>query len=323
MDHTLLEQLSKVTVEEQKILDGHQDINQSIYTQRNEWVVDCDKLLQKGKLIQVRPHTRFVHFPKHTHNYIEVIYMCKGSTTHIVDGNKVVLREGDLLFLNQNACQEILPAGDDDIAVNFIVLPQFFDVTFSMIGEEENLLREFLIGCLRKDSRVPSYLYFHVSEVLPIQNLLENMIWTVWNDQQNKRSINQITMGLLFLQLLNHMDKIEYGQNPYEKNVIAQTLAYVEEHYKEGTLTQLATMMNQDVYWLSREIKKLTGKTYKEILQTKRLNQAMYLLVHTKISVSDIIQSVGYDNTSYFYRIFRKQFGMTPTECRKVREIGY
>lgn len=323
MDHTLLEQLSKVTVEEQKILDGHHDVNQSIYTEKNDWVVDCDKLLQKGKLIQVRPLTRFVHFPKHTHNYIEVIYMCKGSTTHIVDGNKVVLREGDLLFLNQNACQEILPAGDDDIAVNFIVLPQFFDMTFSMIGEEENLLREFLIGCLRKDSIVPSYLYFHVSEVLPIQNLLENMIWTIWNDQQNKRSINQITMGLLFLQLLNHMDKIEYGQNPYEKKVIDQTLTYVEEHYKEGTLTQLAIMMNKDVYWLSREIKKLTGKTYKEILQTKRLNQAMYLLVHTKMSVSDIIQSVGYDNTSYFYRIFRKQFGMTPTECRKVREIGY
>ena len=58
-------------------------------------VIDSKRLLQKGKLIQVRPHTRFVHFPQHTHNYIEVIYMCQGSTTHILNGSEVVLEEGE------------------------------------------------------------------------------------------------------------------------------------------------------------------------------------------------------------------------------------
>ena len=64
--------------------------------------MDSEKLLKKGKLIQVRPHTRFVNFPKHRHNYVEVIYMCQGTTTHILNGSRVVLEEGDLLFLNQN-----------------------------------------------------------------------------------------------------------------------------------------------------------------------------------------------------------------------------
>ena len=73
----------------------------------------------------MRPHTRFVNFPKHKHNYVEVIYMCQGTTTHILNGSKVILEAGDLLFLNQNAEQEILPAGEQDIAVNFIVLPEF------------------------------------------------------------------------------------------------------------------------------------------------------------------------------------------------------
>ena len=52
--------------------------------------------------------------------------MCQGTTTHILNGSRVVLEEGDLLFLNQNVEQEILPAGEQDIAVNFIVLPEFF-----------------------------------------------------------------------------------------------------------------------------------------------------------------------------------------------------
>ncbi len=63
--------------------------------------------------------------------------MCQGTTTHIVNGNQVVLEQGDLLFLNQNAVQEILPAGEYDIAVNFIVLPEFFNTAFSMIGQKK------------------------------------------------------------------------------------------------------------------------------------------------------------------------------------------
>ena len=127
-----------ITDEERRILEGKQEIDPQLYTEKKEMVVDSAKLLKKGKLIQVRPHTRFVHFPAHTHNYIEVIYMCQGTTTHIVNGNQVVLEQGDLLFLNQNAVQEILPAGEYDIAVNFIVLPEFFNTAFSMIGAEEN-----------------------------------------------------------------------------------------------------------------------------------------------------------------------------------------
>ena len=74
--------------------------------------------------------------------------MCRGETIHVVDGRELKLKEGELLFLNQHAVQEIQPAGQDDIAVNFIILPEFFDTAFRMMGEEENLLRDFIVGCL-------------------------------------------------------------------------------------------------------------------------------------------------------------------------------
>ena len=158
MNAEVIRQLAVITEEEKAILAGQKDINKNIYTGKTELVIDCEKLLQKGKLIQIRPHTRFVHFPKHTHNYVEVIYMCKGTTTHIVDGNRVVLEEGDLLFLNQNAVQEILPAGEGDIAINLIILPEFFDAAYEMMGADDNLLRDFLVGSLREDTRSVSYL---------------------------------------------------------------------------------------------------------------------------------------------------------------------
>ena len=162
-----------------------------------------------------------------------------------------------------------------------------------------------------------SYLYFHVADVLSIQNLLENMVWTIFYNMGNKRSCNQITMGLLLLQLLNYMDKMETGSSRFDAELIGNVSNYIEEHYKTGSLSELAEMMNYDVYWLSREIKKRTGKTYKELLQAKRMNQAVYLLSNSRLSVSDIIESVGYDNTSYFYRKFKERYGVSPKEYRK------
>lgn len=317
MHEELIKELSVITDEEQKILDGQGNIEHRLYTEKKELIVDCDKLLQKGKLIQVRPHTRFVHFPKHRHNYVEVIYMCQGTTTHFIDGNKVVLEQGDLLFLNQNAEQEILPAEETDIAVNFIVLPEFFNMAFSMMGTEDNALKDFLVGTLCGKNGMTSYLYFHVADVLPIQNLIENMVWTIFYNMGNKRSCNQITMGLLLLQLLNYMDKMETGSTRFDAELIGNVLNYIEEHYKNGSLSELASLMNYDVYWLSREVKKRTGKTYKELLQAKRMNQAAYLLTSSQLPVADIIESVGYDNTSYFYRKFRERYGVSPREYRE------
>ena len=318
----ILEQLQKITPEEEKILSGKKSIEKDIYMSDESNVIDAKKLLDAGKLIQVRTHTRFIHFPEHTHNYVEMIYMCSGSTHHVINGEDLILKQGELLMLNQNAVQEIYPAGADDVAVNFIILPEFFDYGLKMIEEEENLLRTFIIDCLKGENGTSGYLHFKVAEILPVQNLVENLIWTVMNHQTNKRSINQATMGLLFLQLMNHMDRMDTDHSSEQQKLAIQVLSYVEENYKNGELTELAGNLHYDICWLSREIKKCTGRTYTDLVQAKRLNQAAYLLRTTAMNVIDIAMAVGYDNISYFHRIFQKKYGMTPKKYRDMERIS-
>lgn len=317
MNAELLSQLKKITDEEQAILDGRKAIDPSLYNLDHSMTVDNKKLLEHGKLIQIRPHTRFVHFPRHNHNYVEVIYMCSGSTRHIVNGSQILLKEGELLFLSQNAIQEICPAGRDDVAVNFIILPEFFDKPLSMLGTEDTPLRTFLIECLKDGNQNINYLHFKVSDILPIQNLVENMIWTLLFRQPNNRSINQTTMGLLFLQLLNHIDKMDLGKEHFEQELLMHVFQYIEENYRDGALTTLAGQLGLDLYQMSRLIKKHTGKNYKDLLQDKRMSQAAYLLSNTTLSVTDISLHVGYSNFSYFYRLFRRRYGLTPKEYRR------
>ncbi|MCM1027122.1 MAG: AraC family transcriptional regulator [Roseburia sp.] len=327
MNGELLKELKKITPEEERILSGAEGIEERIYLSSGAEesrkskeaggavMVDAAKLLEEGKMIQVRPHTRFVHFPRHTHNYIEMIYMCSGSTHHVINGEDVFLKQGELLFLSRRAVQEIYPAGEDDIAVNFIVLPEFFEYGLSMMEPEENLLRSFIIDCLSGKDEA-GYLHFRVADVLPVQNLVENLIWTIWNRQPNKRRINQATMGLLFLQLMNCTDRLETDENAGQSKLMITVLSYIENHYRDGELGALAEGLHCDLCWLSREIRRRTGKTYTELVQTKRLSQAAFLLTTTNMSVLEAASRVGYENMSYFHRIFREKYGVTPKKYR-------
>ncbi len=321
MTSELLQILRRVTPEEERLRSGEADIEKNIYssdTAENEGVVhiDASRLLEEGKLIQIRTHTRFVHFPVHTHNYVELVYMCQGSTHHVINGNDVILNAGELLFISQSARQEIYPAKESDVAVNFIILPEFFDYGLTMMEAENNQLRSFVIDCLTGAKEDTGYLHFKVADVLPVQNLVENLIWTIIRKEPNKRSIQQATMGLLFLQLMNQIDRMETAEEDKQQKLAIDVLSYIEEHYREGELENLAKQLHYDMRWLSKEIKKRTGFTYTELVQKKRLNQAAYLLATTNMNVLDIGLAVGYDNTSYFHRIFQKEFGMTPRKYR-------
>lgn len=321
MTQELLDILRQVTPEEERLRSGNTNIEKEIYssdTTENEEIVHIDaaKLLEDGKLIQIRTHTRFAHFPVHNHNFVEVVYMCEGSTHHVINGNDVVLQAGELLFISQSAKQEIYPATESDVAVNFIILPEFFDYGLTMMETENNQLRSFVIDCLTGGKEDTGYLHFKVADVLPIQNLVENLIWTIIRKEPNKRSIQQATMGLLFLQLMNQIDRMETAEADKQQKLVMDVLSYIEEHYRDGDLESLAKQMHYDMRWLSKEIKKRTGQNYTDLVQNKRLNQAAYLLTTTNMNVLDIGLAVGYDNTSYFHRIFQKQFGMTPRKYR-------
>ena len=307
MDSFLLQKLSAITAEEQAILDGRTSIDRDLYMQGQGNRINSRKLLAAGKLITLRPHTRFIHFPEHTHDYVEVVYMCAGSTTHKVNGKTLQLNAGDLLFMSQSATHEIQKAGLQDVAVNLIVLPDFFSASLQHLGEVETPLRRFLVDCLCGGQTATAYLHFAVSENKPIQNLLENLLWNLLEDYPHKRKMNQLTMSLLFLQLMGNTQTLVA---PHDAATV-QALSYLESHYINGTLAEAAALLHYDKCWLSREIKQKTGKTFTRLIQEKRLAQAAFLLKTTDRNIDQIAHAVGYENLGFFHRIFREHFGIS------------
>lgn len=317
MHQDLIDRLKPISDEEKSILQ-ERSIRRDIYTTDKDFTIDSKKMLVEGQLISIRPHTRFIGFPRHKHNYIEIIYMCSGETVHTVGSDtEIVLKAGDLLFLNQHCFHEIKPAGENDIAVNFVVLPEFFDVAFDML-EEENAISNFIISSLKNEEKDASFLHFKVSDIRPVQNLVENLVWGIMNKEENDVHISRLTMGLLFVQLLKHTDRLEDGEEGGSHRIIAmKAVKYIEENYKPASLSFLAEQLGLSVSALSKIVKKYTGCTFKELLQLKRLSRATHLLTETSLPVTDIIYAVGYNNTSYFHRVFRAKYGLSPYEYRK------
>ena len=314
ISYRLLREIMPITEEENKILHSGV-IDRNLYMSGGTDVVNSKLLLEKGKLISLRPHTRFAEFPEHSHDYIEVVYMCLGSTTHIINGREVRLSEGELLFLSRNARHSIKTAAENDIAINFIILPEFFTNSLSSLGEEDTPLKRFITDSLDNTIGNSDYLLFKISNELPVQNLVENLIWILLNDTRNKRMVNRITMELLFQHLMNCADSISYGDSGDE--LVVKFLKYIDDNYRDASLSEAASLLFCDRSWLSREIKKRTGSNYTDLIRERRLSQAVFYLKNTNMKIADIVTAVGYDNASYFYRIFLEKYNMTPAEYRK------
>ena len=316
MKKEILDKLSQTTDEEQAILDGSVAIDRDIYMDSEKNIISAQKLIDCGKLITIRPHTRFAHFPKHTHDYIEIVYMCQGETSHIINGNEIKLLCGETLILNQHATQKILPAGKDDIAVNFIIMPQFFNKTLEMMDEEETPLSRFIIDCITGKESTNGYLHLKTAHIQEIHNLFENLIISFVESKKGKRKINEYLLGILILEFISNSEIFDLDN--VDKGAVLEVLRYIENNYADGTLAEFSEQSHYDFHWISREIKQKTGKTFTELLQKKRLLQAEFLLRTTKMRVSDISINVGYNNTNYFHKIFEKQYGISPKKYRDM-----
>ena len=99
---------------------------------------------------------------------------------------------------------------------------------------------------------------------------------------------------------------------------VYQVEQYIRLHYGEDlTLNLLADMVYLNPNYLSNIFAQVTGCTLNKYIKQVRMEKAQELLLNTNMKVTDISQTVGYPNTSYFCKTFQKLFGATPERFRQ------
>lgn len=321
MDAEILAALRPLTEREQAILEGAAQAETLFHRDADDsGVMRMERLQDAERMISMSRHTRFLACPRHRHDYVELVYMAQGQSTHLVGGRELTLSAGELLLIGLNTDQEILPCGEEDLMVNFVIRPDYFSTVLPWLMEgEETPLRSFFLRCLRGSSRQNEYMHFAVADVPSVQNLMENLLRAMLFGAPSRRKLIQLTTCLVFLELMNRTGTV--SSNP-ENEFLLRVLRYVEERYADGSLKELAEREKTDEAQLSRRIRGVTGRTFTELMREKRLQQAAWLLRHTKNSVETVAAAVGYENLSFFRRLFFKRFGNTPAEFRAGIQRG-
>lgn len=111
---------------------------------------------------------------------------------------------------------------------------------------------------------------------------------------------------------------ISTKKNEHENRLVRQAQEYIQENFrKDLSLDALSKELDISPYYFSKLFKEETGSNFVEYLTNLRMNCAKELLKDQSLSMKEICLEVGYGDPNYFSRIFKKNFGLTPTEYRE------
>ena len=109
-------------------------------------------------------------------------------------------------------------------------------------------------------------------------------------------------------------------ETPAEKPLIKNIKRYVADNLAFGVdIRRIASAFHYNPRYLCRLFKKETGVSLSDYLAAERLTRAKVLLKETSRTVMDISTEVGFNNVTYFNKLFKSAFGITPTVYRKSK----
>ena len=283
MEQAIIEKLTRLTEEEEQILRGG-GIRRGDYSFSERFIVSSRKFLRGDRPIELRPHTRFVDFPEHGHDYMEFMYVYAGRIVHTVNGTEVA--DGFLRSVYRNV-------------------------------ENNPVISEFLTGNFDEHGEA-AYLFFRTKDTFPVRNLMDNLIFGIAEAEQDLSLLTQI-VALLFSYLAHYRGTLVNAKqfSSPDGKFREQVLSYIRRAYPTATLTELAADIGYDPAYLSRKIARVLHANFQTLLQEERLKVAAKLLRETAMSVEEIVRAVGYENKTHFHALFRAACGMTPHAYRK------
>lgn len=120
-----------------------------------------------------------------------------------------------------------------------------------------------------------------------------------------------------FLSLLSEATPLPRLQQPTTNQYVERALEYLRAHPATVSISQLAAEEGLDRSYFSARFKQATGMAPEAYLRTFRLTRASHLLASTQLTIEEIALECGYQRSNSLARIFRRTYGMSPTEYRR------
>ena len=256
----------------------------------------------------------------HVHSAIEILHIIKGSFHVITDSADVVAGEGSTVLIRSNTVHRIIPLSSGESFYYVLKVKPSLIIDFSSGDNRGVYLLKLALGT--SDSRV---LWDEEdSERLGISYSITRIAreqegCTFGHDIAIRTSAAEILLALLRSSgYVPGCDDIE-GMTDDTIRRIYDVTVYINSHYSEDlTAAGCAARAFMSNGHFSRCFTRVTGKSFKDYLNSVRVNIAERELLTTDKSVTDIALDCGFNNVSYFISVYKRLKGRTPNDHRKV-----
>jgi len=259
----------------------------------------------------------------HHHDYIEMAYVVKGELSQLIGGQKHSFTQGSVCIVDRNSEHTDLVRNQNNFVIFLCMKEDFFDELFiSEIGNSN--LQQFIRKALLKQKNSKQFIKFTPrNEKDIIFNLIEQVASEKFEDEKGANYIIKGLMMRIFDILIRdyYLNLTTNQLKRMNELLFIEVEEYLIKNYKDASLTDLVKRFHFQEDYFNRLIKKHTGVTYSQFLRNIRISKAEELLSSTRMSVSNIIESVGYINRHHFYKIFFKIHNMTPEQYRQKHEF--
>lgn len=247
-----------------------------------------------------------VLFPVHYHKEFELLVATDGKFTVQLEGDTVCLNQGEGIFINSGNLHSAINAGNT--VCSFIAI--VFSPTIIAL-EYDNLYKKFIRPIIKNE--------IEVSVSLPKGVI--NMVTETYNlfNMQSfgyELAIKGNIMRMLSICIAN-AKKCCNVKNDGKYEIVKQVLEFIHINYGNSiTLYDLSLQAHTSKEHLCRIFREVSDVSPIVYLNRYRIMQSVYMLKNTDKTISEISSCCGFNNSSYFNKIFMRFMKCTPTEYR-------
>jgi len=260
----------------------------------------------------------------HSHNEIEIGYVADGSAQQEFYGVMHTFKEGDFWIVDRNCYHRDMYQKANLLTVYVGVPSDLFDASLlESVGNSK--IAQFLSHALIEQKKNRQYIHFKPKGMnVKGGDIMEKLLQELVNQ---RAGYNDIARSYIIRLLETLATDYDFLISTKEKQKARDLLfydveKYIHSHYKDATISKLVEIFHYNNDFYNRLFKEYTGKTYIKYLANLRLIKAKEMLVSTENSIESIASEVGYNNRGHFYRLFSKEYGMTPAKFRIHDTLG-
>lgn len=149
--------------------------------------------------------------------------------------------------------------------------------------------------------------------------MIQERCRAIWNQHKDRPSYYEMMAEALLTEALIYLNQeLDRGAIPSEKHRRVESMKqYIGTHYRgRVTKEELGDVIKTTPNYAATLFKTVTSQTISEYVHNLRMKTALYMLTESQLTISEIADYLGYNDVSYFYRIFKRSTGSPPSDSR-------